>query len=392
MLNKAIFFDDNEMLDMMRDRFLKGLVTRDSRCSRWVKEALSHLELSPCFTFPTIALLEPAGVFPDAKAKRQRLAEMKEYWQRNGREAGGVMFADGEDRLGLLFSWVSREVIETVNRRLREAFSHPVNIGVGKPCSQLTDVHHSYRQAQCALQGKFYKGVGEVVYYSDLCPYHRLSEYPADKERELYRCVKGAEDEAEIGEAVERFYGDILQHGPVDLKCIYELTIRLLIGIERRASADLEFASAYNSPEIMTVLELQTLREIKDYVFGQLNGLRSAMRRHEREGHRSIIKKTIQYMEQECQQATLDSVARKVYMTPTYLSSLFKTSTGKTFIEQLTEIRIAKAKEMLKHTHLKNYEVAEKVGYKDSRYFSQIFKKKVGLSPSEYRDSAKARA
>jgi two-component system response regulator YesN len=92
-------------------------------------------------------------------------------------------------------------------------------------------------------------------------------------------------------------------------------------------------------------------------------------------------------MEQECSQASLQNVAQQVYMTPTYLSLLFKLNTGKTFIEHLTDIRIEKAKDMLKSTHFKNYEVAEKVGYQDSRYFSQIFKKKVGLSPSEYRES-----
>ncbi|MBW4839464.1 MAG: helix-turn-helix transcriptional regulator, partial [Paenibacillaceae bacterium] len=81
------------------------------------------------------------------------------------------------------------------------------------------------------------------------------------------------------------------------------------------------------------------------------------------------------------------SVAQKVYMTPTYLSMLFRANTGKTFIEHLTDIRIDKAKDMLRTTHYKNYEVAEKVGYQDSRYFSQIFKKKVGVSPSEYRES-----
>jgi YesN/AraC family two-component response regulator len=91
-------------------------------------------------------------------------------------------------------------------------------------------------------------------------------------------------------------------------------------------------------------------------------------------------------MEQECRDASLDKMARKVYMTPSYLSMLFKVNTGKTFIEQLTDIRIDKAKDMLKNTCMRNYEVAEQVGYQDSRYFSQLFKKRVGLSPSQYRE------
>ncbi|MGM7722083.1 helix-turn-helix transcriptional regulator [Metabacillus sp. Hm71] len=106
------------------------------------------------------------------------------------------------------------------------------------------------------------------------------------------------------------------------------------------------------------------LSGIKDYVSEHLTALHEVITKNG--NHSSIIKKTIQYMEQDCENVSLDSVAQKVYVTPTYLSSLFKLNTGRTFIEHLTDIRIQKAKELLKNTHLKNYEVAERVGYKDS--------------------------
>ncbi|MBB6675707.1 helix-turn-helix transcriptional regulator, partial [Cohnella nanjingensis] len=186
--------------------------------------------------------------------------------------------------------------------------------------------------------------------------------------------------------AVERFYASLLRDGPIDIQTVHELTVRLLVGTEKLVLAASEKASGYRRYEILSVTKLDTLQELKRYVAGFLVHLREFGVPSARESHRSIIKKTIHYMEQECQHASLHSVARKVYMTPTYLSLLFKTNTGKTFIEHLTDIRIDKAKDMLKKTHLKNYEVAERVGYQDSRYFSQIFKKRVGLSPSEYRE------
>src|SRR5690606_22126467 len=165
------------------------------------------------------------------------------------------------------------------------------------------------------------------------------------------------------------------------------LTIRLLVGMEKRVLNDAEKISAYMGYEIMSIVKMESLQEIKQYVSKYFNDLKEVISRDEQGSHRSIIKKTIYYMESEWQHITLCSVAQKVYMTPTYLSLLFKNNTGKTFIEQLTNIRMDKAKDMLKSTSLRNYEVAEKVGYHDSRYFSQIFKKKVGVSPSEYRES-----
>jgi two-component system response regulator YesN len=63
---------------------------------------------------------------------------------------------------------------------------------------------------------------------------------------------------------------------------------------------------------------------------------------------------------------------------------IFKTEVGKTFNECLIDYRIERAKELLKDSRYKIYEVSGKVGYKDVKYFSQIFKKITGMSPSEY--------
>ncbi|MFE5317770.1 helix-turn-helix domain-containing protein [Paenibacillus sp. NPDC056579] len=389
MLNKERLFDEDEMLELMRERFLSSLVSRENYYKQRFKEICFYLKLNPYFNFPALALLEPARSSGEEWEKRKALKEIRDYLQRYEHGAGSiVIFTDSEERLGLLFSWVSRELIESINSKLNGVMPHPVHIGVGRPCSNLADVHLSYRQALAALQDKFYKSDGEVVYYNELIRYQPVGKYPVEKEKELLEFLKHAPSSGEIECAVERFYTHILQYGPVDSKSIYELTIRLLLGLEKRILTDLENVNVYKPCESTAVVQMKSMRQIKAYVTEQLSALREVLLQNEGESHRNIIKKTIQYMEQECQNATLYSVAQKVYMTPTYLSSLFKMNTGKTFIDQLTEIRITKAKEMLKCTHLKNYEVAEKVGYKDSRYFSQIFKKKVGLSPSEYRDSA----
>lgn len=386
MQNQKRFFDDEEMLKLMRDRFLTGLVIKESPYKHRLQEALSSLHLNPYFTFPALALMEPVLDFAEENEKRMYMERLRDDVQR-GETNGSAIFMDGDGRLCVLFSWVAKEGMEALGRRLSQQYAVAVNIGVGKPCGQLADIHHSYRQAQLALKDNFYKGAGEIVYYSELANYHSISIYPAEAEQDLFERLKYAGIPEQITAAVDAYFAAILQHGPVAPKSIYELTIRLLIGLEKRLAAERENVSACNRCDMLTVMEKKSIQEVKAFVAGHLTALKEGMLQSDRECTRSIIKKTIQYMEQECQHATLYSVAQKVYMTPTYLSSLFKTNTGKTFIDQLTEIRINKAKEMLKSTHLKNYEVAEKVGYKDSRYFSQIFKKKVGLSPSEYRES-----
>lgn len=78
---------------------------------------------------------------------------------------------------------------------------------------------------------------------------------------------------------------------------------------------------------------------------------------------------------------TLDCLARELYLSPVYLSRIFKKETGKNFKEYLTEVRISKARELLKDESLTVNEVAELVGYRDPGYFGRAFKQKYGYTP-----------
>ena len=78
-------------------------------------------------------------------------------------------------------------------------------------------------------------------------------------------------------------------------------------------------------------------------------------------------------------------MARKVHITPSRLSHLFKDELGLTIIEYLTDIRITAAKQMLENSDLMVKQIAEKVGYQEASYFTRVFKKNTGVSPAEYR-------
>ncbi|THF73750.1 response regulator transcription factor [Cohnella fermenti] len=81
---------------------------------------------------------------------------------------------------------------------------------------------------------------------------------------------------------------------------------------------------------------------------------------------------------------TVEMVASEVFVSPTHLMHLFRKELNKTFYECLTERRIEEAKRMLRDPKYRVYEVSDRVGFGDSKYFSQIFKKLTGMTPSEY--------
>ncbi len=100
-----------------------------------------------------------------------------------------------------------------------------------------------------------------------------------------------------------------------------------------------------------------------------------------------IIKQAQEYLERHYMdpELSLNDVAGQVSHSASHFSTLFSQETGHTFKEHLTEIRIKKAKELLRTTTLKAFEIGYQVGYKDPHYFSHVFHKNTGLTPMEFR-------
>lgn len=82
---------------------------------------------------------------------------------------------------------------------------------------------------------------------------------------------------------------------------------------------------------------------------------------------------------------SLNKAAHVANVSANHFSAIFSQNMGQTFIEYLTELRMNKAKELLRCTSKRSSEIAGEVGYKDAHYFSYLFKKAQGMTPSEYR-------
>ena len=101
----------------------------------------------------------------------------------------------------------------------------------------------------------------------------------------------------------------------------------------------------------------------------------------------SIISEAKLYMSQNYTNPNLmlQDVAKAVNMSKSRFSTVFSQTTGQSFTEYLIYLRLSKAKELLKTSNLKSSQIATEIGYNDSHYFSYIFKKNVGMTPSDYR-------
>lgn len=106
------------------------------------------------------------------------------------------------------------------------------------------------------------------------------------------------------------------------------------------------------------------------------------------EEKREVIERIVQYMDSHyAEEISLTSLAGEFFLAPTYLAKKFKEKTGKTVIQYLEEIRMEQAKEMLRTSGYSISEIALQTGYNDSNYFTRSFKRVLGMTPREYRNT-----
>lgn len=131
--------------------------------------------------------------------------------------------------------------------------------------------------------------------------------------------------------------------------------------------------------------KLESLIEQKD--ISKDDEINSGNKNNEKQSNR-FVDMAIEYInENYMENLTLTSVADKVGVTSAYLSTLFTQTMDCGFIDYLNQVRIDRACNFLHDNQLKTYEVAYKVGFHDEKYFTKVFKKIIGTSPSQFRKS-----
>lgn len=164
-------------------------------------------------------------------------------------------------------------------------------------------------------------------------------------------------------------------------KCIYELTR----AVERFSGETLFLESTERIMGLMAAAQNpqelhRTLVQCVDDLCEQIHTVR-------RNGRRRIISDALFIIQEQYAQPTMSMgwLAQKLDLSPNYLSSLFSKEMGQTFSEYLEAYRLERAKQLLKNTQMKVYEIASAVGYTDPKYFTKVFKQQEGKTPQEYR-------
>jgi two-component system response regulator YesN len=133
--------------------------------------------------------------------------------------------------------------------------------------------------------------------------------------------------------------------------------------------------------------EMNSLDDMFGWMHGKLNELMVWTTGKRRESKHASLERVLDYIEERYgQDLSLQGLAELVELHPAYLSLLFKEQLGISYSKYLTNLRIEKAKALLREGE-RVHEVYRRVGYLNQRHFADVFKRTVGISPGHYREA-----
>ena len=308
-------------------------------------------------------------------------------------EKAGVVYQEGNNRVCIIFAGNrTKEFSESIHRicheiqkKVKEVIGLETSIGIGSWVRSPYELIYSYRLAAKAIDYRYLLG-GNLLFDMEekktdnsiflINDLEILTESIKSGDRRLMEKTLG-QIETEIKSAlVEKSYA-----------CIYlQQVIRAIGNTCQSLSEEPEKIIAQREALLKAVTEQRMFSQaaalVEKYaqeVFDALQELNSS--NGQRQGMLAMDYIQKNYMD-PC--LSLNSICSYLNISTSYFSTIFKEMTGETFIEVLTRVRMEKAKELLENTTMKNYEIAEKVGFSDPHYFGISFKKITGKTPTEY--------
>ncbi|MDQ0899390.1 MULTISPECIES: response regulator [unclassified Paenibacillus] len=264
-----------------------------------------------------------------------------------------------------------------------------VSIGVGQCVNGIHEVPDSYGQAISALSYHFYTGGNGVIVYGDIaCSEPQLPRYALAKEQELFYALRSGNREQALAMLEELFaelMGTIPLPEPETIeKTLNELGYMMLRVFQEKLQQD-ELSAIESNAREMRQAQHASLKDLQRQIkeLGE-EGCRLIAGKYSTESAK-VIDEAVAYMRSNLHMnLSVNHCAKQVHLSGSYFANLFKRHTGTTFNQFVTQERMERAKAMLLDD-LNVQEISDTLGFVERRYFSDVFKKQVGMTPSEFK-------
>ncbi len=272
--------------------------------------------------------------------------------------------------------------------------------GVGRAVARLSELNRCFEEANRAFAYRYLRTWNQVI-YSEKEPGNasvdenlNLSALNVEKmdrksvEQFLKTGLRG-----EVHHFIDEYFASLGEKNIQSLLLRQYVTMDMYFAavamLEQLGYDRAELVHRCGDFQTMTTV-FSTVEQTKEYLQGVFESAVDLREAVSQKKYSSLLKDARAYIERNYDQEdiSLNKAAASVNLSPNHFSTIFNQETGQTFIEFLTEVRMERAKELLRSTSMKMSEIAFAVGYKDAHYFSYLFKKTQDCTPREYRSRA----
>jgi two-component system, response regulator YesN len=254
-------------------------------------------------------------------------------------------------------------------------------VGIGTKTATVDGVRQSYEAASDALKCLAFKGWGQHAYSGESYTEWNTGIAP-DVLAGFKKSLFDKHEQHALG-VLSSVYRQLVESNALLTYAVRNLYYTLDDAVEKTYHFEPEELAGGKNVKDHT----ETIRELHEYLCSKVHEALSA---EDVQKNCFAVNRITAYIQKNYSDKMLSvqSIADAVFLTPTYISCLFKKKTGKTIGQYIQNYRMQKAVEFLRDPQYKIYQISDMVGYEDAHYFTKLFKKQTGLKPSDFRDQA----
>jgi two-component system response regulator YesN len=190
-----------------------------------------------------------------------------------------------------------------------------------------------------------------------------------------------------VNELFSRFEAQLIPVGQYQVYLVELVTALLRVVRTYELNTDEVFGEEFN---YFTTIFSHSPSKIRQWLIEACTRISAQVKRERLDSTKLLARNAKQYIEEHYMdpEISVEKLCTVLHVSPAYFSTVFKRETEMSFVSYLTEVRLQHALSLLNTTDDKTYVIAGKVGYTEPNYFSYVFKKRFGVSPSKYRQAA----
>ena len=386
-----------QSIPMLKEQILIGLLEgRQSESDMKHFQSEYGLSIESAFYCVGVFAIDEAETGQDKLTKTMRAISLQQIVEERFKDKTSILSVNYLDTVVVIARLKSTaegvEFEKEMDRICKVAgrlFTASVVAGLGRIYGNADSIHSSYLEAKDATHYRMFIDNNQALCITDVEPVISIDDFVEESQiRHMIREVKvGSRDsiQKEIAEFIEK-----LKKKSISLGQLYFFYTEFLVELSRLVRGHQIAESAINIVNINVKEELagfssldafgDRLLELCLIVHGKISSERM-------DNTKKLAEDAKQYISDHFAESGLsvDDICSHLGVGTSYFSSVFKKDTGVSFVTYLTRVRMEEAKRLLDTTDEKSYVIAGMVGYEEPNYFSYVFKKHFGVSPSKYR-------